>query len=265
MDCTELEDEISALQSIYESALKVEPGGNNSTVIIYLDGDTGSSIRFEVPPGYPLEQAPVFTVSFRAKVGSGQKDDTIGRINEEININSQQVCLFAAIEKFRECISSSECLEETVDERSQHRQPMTEQDSGEQIIVTVIHGPVIVEQKSSFQAHIAAVHSMEEVMQFKRIILSDKKIARATHNIFAYRFTCPRGTGVVYHDCDDDGETAAAGRVAEMIRLMGIDGVAVIVSRWFGGILLGPDRFKFICNAARTLLEDNGYGKGSKK
>jgi putative IMPACT (imprinted ancient) family translation regulator len=36
---------------------------------------------------------------------------------------------------------------------------------------------------------------------------------------------------------------------------MGVDGVAVIVSRWFGGILLGPDRFKLICNCARALLE----------
>jgi hypothetical protein len=265
MDSTELEDEISALQSIYESSLKVELGENDSTVILYLDGETGSSIRFEVPPDYPLQQSPVFTVSFRAKVGSAQKEDTVARINEEININSQQVCLFAAIEKFRECINSRECLDESKDEHSTDCQPTTEHDMGEQILVTVIHGPVMVEQKSSFQAHIAAVHSMEEVMQFKRIVLSDKKIARATHNIFAYRFTCPRGTGVIYHDCDDDGETAAAGRVAEMIRLMGIDGVAVIVSRWFGGILLGPDRFKFICNAARTLLEDNGYGKGSKK
>lgn len=63
-----------------------------------------------------------------------------------------------------------------------------------------------------------------------------------------------------FHDNDDDGESAAGGRLAEMIRLMGIDGVAVIVSRWFGGVLLGPDRFKLICNTARQLLEGNGYG-----
>jgi putative IMPACT (imprinted ancient) family translation regulator len=43
---------------------------------------------------------------------------------------------------------------------------------------------------------------------------------------------------------------------------MGADGVAVIVSRWFGGTLLGPDRFKFISNAARRLLEAQGVGGG---
>jgi hypothetical protein len=37
----------------------------------------------------------------------------------------------------------------------------------------------------------------------------------------------------------------------------------VVVSRWFGGILLGPDRFKHINNAARSLLNSCGYIKGS--
>jgi len=45
-----------------------------------------------------------------------------------------------------------------------------------------------------------------------------------------------------------------------MLRLMGLDGVAVIVSRWFGGTLLGPDRFKFICNSARQLLLETEIG-----
>ena len=70
---------------------------------------------------------------------------------------------------------------------------------------------------------------------------------------------------VIYHDYDDDGETAAGGRLAEMMRLMGVQNVAVIVSRWFGGILLGPDRFKYICNAARNLLEQCNYSKAVKR
>ena len=50
-----------------------------------------------------------------------------------------------------------------------------------------------------------------------------------------------------------------------MMRLMGAQNVAVIVSRWFGGILLGPDRFKYICNAARNLLEQCNYSKAVKR
>ncbi len=82
----------------------------------------------------------------------------------------------------------------------------------------IIHqGAPIVEKKSVFLASFAVVDSLEGVNRFRNILMSDKKIARATHNIMAYRFTCPR-TGTLYHDNDDDGEVAAAGRVAELIR-----------------------------------------------
>ena len=32
------------------------------------------------------------------------------------------------------------------------------------------------------------------------------------------------------------------------------------VSRWFGGVLLGPDRFRIISNSARALLTQTGFG-----
>ena len=79
-------------------------------------------------------------------------------------------------------------------------------------------------------------------------------MAKATHNIFAYRFT-DSSTGICFHDNDDDGETAAGSRLAEILRLMGANGVAVVVTRWYGGTLLGPDRFRHINNCARRVLE----------
>jgi putative IMPACT (imprinted ancient) family translation regulator len=39
--------------------------------------------------------------------------------------------------------------------------------------------------------------------------------------------------------------------------IINIVGIAVIVSRWFGGTKLGPDRFKLILNSARQLLEEH--------
>jgi len=73
----------------------------------------------------------------------------------------------------------------------------------------------------------------------------------------------------VHHDCDDDGENAAGSRLAEILRLMEVSNIAVVVSRWFGGVLLGPDRFKYINQAARNLLELHGVveqksGSGNK-
>lgn len=67
----------------------------------------------------------------------------------------------------------------------------------------VMHGSVSEVLKSTFQSHIAVVNSMEDVHLFREIVLSDKKAARATHNIFAYRFTS--SSGLLHHDTDDDG------------------------------------------------------------
>ena len=40
---------------------------------------------------------------------------------------------------------------------------------------------------------------------------------------------------------------------------MNVENVIVVVSRWYGGIHLGPDRFKHINNCTRQILEENGY------
>lgn len=41
--------------------------------------------------------------------------------------------------------------------------------------------------------------------------------------------------------------------------MAGCRNVCVVVSRWYGGILLGPSRFQIINNTARQLLEACGY------
>jgi hypothetical protein len=33
----------------------------------------------------------------------------------------------------------------------------------------------------------------------------------------------------------------------------------MVFCRWYGGVQLGPDRFKHINNVARQLLEDHGF------
>lgn len=38
----------------------------------------------------------------------------------------------------------------------------------------------------------------------------------------------------------------------------------VVVSRWFGGVLLGPERFRHINNAGRQILVQCGYSSKEK-
>ncbi|KAK4046015.1 hypothetical protein OIV83_006433 [Microbotryomycetes sp. JL201] len=136
----------------------------------------------------------------------------------------------------------------------------------------------LVERKSVFVGHAAAVRSVAEVSvspkqarvkQFENLLLtaqvqavmncllSDKKIARATHNISAFRFTSR--DGVSHADNDDDGETAAGGRLAHLLTLVHASDVIVVVTRWYGGVHLGPQRFQLINQAARAALELGGF------
>jgi putative IMPACT (imprinted ancient) family translation regulator len=85
-----------------------------------------------------------------------------------------------------------------------------------------------------------------------------------------------------FADNDDDGETAAGGRLAHLLQILvrfspcqchdllnvynvvlpfqqEVNNVLVIVTRYFGGVHLGPDRFKHINQAARNALELGGF------
>lgn len=46
--------------------------------------------------------------------------------------------------------------------------------------------------------------------------------------------------------------------------LQNLDNVLVVVTRSYGGMLLGPDRFKLINRAARDSLELAGFVAGPK-
>jgi hypothetical protein len=115
----------------------------------------------------------------------------------------------------------------------------------------------------AFQAHVARVRSVGEVQWVLATLLQDKRIARASHNMYAYRLTDERG--VLVSDCEDDGESGSGAKLASLLELTRVSNVFVMVTRWFGGIHLGPARFKHIASTARLLLEETGHcGGGSK-
>lgn len=76
------------------------------------------------------------------------------------------------------------------------------------------------------------------------------------YNKYAYRFKQKVNDKqtIVVHDNDDDGESAAGSKLAHLLEMRDDDGVLVVVSRWFGGIHLGPKRFAHIVNVAREML-----------
>lgn len=96
----------------------------------------------------------------------------------------------------------------------------------------------IVEKKSRFIGHVAHVETEEEALAFLEEIRAEHRMAR--HNVYAY--VLRSGTGgserIRYSD-DGEPQKTAGMPTLEAIQHAGLTDVAVVVTRYFGGVLLG--------------------------
>ncbi len=93
----------------------------------------------------------------------------------------------------------------------------------------------IVEKKSRFIAHIEKVETVEEAEKFIEQI--KKKYWDARHNCYAFTV----GNEMPKSRCSDDGEpSGTAGKpMLEIITAHNLHNIVVVVTRYFGGTLLG--------------------------
>lgn len=94
----------------------------------------------------------------------------------------------------------------------------------------------IIEKKSKFIANIFYVESVEEAEN--KIKEVKKKYFDARHNCYAYSIFSENG---IINRCSDDGEPSgtAGAPMLNIINSKELTNILVIVTRYFGGILLG--------------------------
>ena len=90
--------------------------------------------------------------------------------------------------------------------------------------------------------------SADEAKAFVKSLMRRKKFARATHNTWAVLL--PEGPLK-----NDDGENGAGMVILRMLEREGLEGHIVVVTRWFGGVKLGGDRFRRVQDAVRVYLD----------
>ena len=125
-------------------------------------------------------------------------------------------------------------------------------------------------KKSVFIARACPVSSPAQAhAALANLLANDKRAANATHNINAYRIrsqlmsqTKDGPSEIIYQDCLDDGETAAGGRLLHLLQAMDVWNVFVVITRWYGGLQLGPDRFRIMSQVAREAVVCGGWIKG---
>jgi len=92
----------------------------------------------------------------------------------------------------------------------------------------------IIEKKSRFIAHVKPVSCEDDALDFLSTIRS--KHSSASHNVYAY--VCRKDNIQRY---SDDGEPAGTAGipVLEIIKKEGLTDICIVVTRYFGGTLLG--------------------------
>ncbi|KAK4143714.1 ribosomal protein S5 domain 2-type protein [Dichotomopilus funicola] len=293
-----LNDEIEAINSIYgdNTLVQATQDPDPSIFILTLPGENTASLRLQFPAEYP-DVPPVVlgthSLGAAGKHGAAAHDlalfrEAVGEVYEP-----GVVCLFDAIEKVQELLLSAgtkegpaeetaEPPEEAEKEAKEADKDQTTNNPDPDSMSSNTNPPppwtlsaLFTENKSTFLARCAPVTSPAQATSFlAHLLASDKRVRTATHNITAWRIRGDGGTS--FQDCDDDGETAAGGRLLHLMQLMDLWDAMVVVTRWYGGQKLGPRRFALINQTARDAFvragwvreeggQAGGSGSGKKK
>ena len=253
-------DEIDAINSIYA----IDTLTKGARPLIYILALPNHKIRFRLlfPENYPNASPTLEGVeslgSDRPKgIGTSALQVADGLLKDIFRPGS--VCMYDLIEDLEARLTNEAQLEKNnLDDRgeAQAGQEDTPAATTEYYDVPkwTISQP-FVEKHSTFLARALSVTSADAAQQAMEHLLShDRKVAKATHNITAFRIRDPKNPAVTYQDCDDDGENAAGGRLLHLLQIMDVWNCLVVVSRWYGGVKLGPDRFRLISQAARDAI-----------
>ncbi|XP_039280512.1 protein IMPACT-like isoform X2 [Nilaparvata lugens] len=247
-------EEIEAMRAIYPKEWRVEERIKRSFSLRFYF----LTLYIRLPLEYPSVAPPTYTLS-APELKPKEKGELAMKLDQIYLDNLGEPLLFLWAEAVREFVDKKR------QQLSSGEAPSTSGGSGSDSDgandksrqFNVVHGDSITDRKSTFQGHGALVKSVQDVQAIVAQLKKNRKISSAKHNVVAYRF---KGSGaVIMQDYDDDGESQAGKRLLHMLQAMKVDGAVVVVTRWYGGIQLGQDRFKHYNGAARNVLKDLGF------
>jgi len=106
---------------------------------------------------------------------------------------------------------------------------------------------ILTDRGSKYAVSGGPVTSRDDIKVFLAQLTRHKKFARATHNTWAARLKDGPAKG-------DDGEAGAGMVILRMLEREGLEGHIIVVTRWYGGVKLGGDRFRRVQDAVDYYL-----------
>ncbi|XP_069006746.1 protein IMPACT isoform X3 [Embiotoca jacksoni] len=221
-----------------------------------------------LPPDYPSAAPPIYQINAawlrgpeRAKLANSLEDLYVDHAGESI--------LYLWVERIRDFLVEKSQSSETVNQPDKVNMTAEEEvdDYDEDIpdfstlklntenahlfmdhvndeeMPPIKHGNPITDRRSNFQPHLAPVVTPRQVKMVLEKLYENKKISSATHNIYAYRIYCEDKHSFL-QDCEDDGETAAGGRLLHLLFW------TCVTSLW--SCLGGTEVFCWVLTASNT-------------
>ncbi|MBO9478980.1 YigZ family protein [Shimia sp. R11_0] len=108
---------------------------------------------------------------------------------------------------------------------------------------------VVTDRGSKYAVSGGAVTDRKAVDKFLKELKRNKKFAKATHNTWAALLS--DGTPLK----GDDGESGAGLVILRMLEREELSDHIVVVTRWYGGVKLGGDRFRRVQDCVRAYFD----------
>lgn len=248
-------DEIEALEAIYPDLITKL---NDDRIKMKIPQHEGICLHISFPEKYPeIEPPHLVETSVGLSISSLYNQKYLQSLFEEVLdsiFKPGEVCIFDFLTELDGVLHIEAADDSQIDEKElENRMKTLTVDPLENWIMS----EPITDRKSTFVAFATKAENEEEAFNKLAALKTDNKIIKAHHVMTAWRI---KGKGdVVFQDCDDDGENAAGGRMLHLLVIMGAWNVIVAVARWYGGIHLGPDRFKHINSVTREIIVKGKY------
>ncbi|ODA82227.1 hypothetical protein RJ55_00734 [Drechmeria coniospora] len=104
----------------------------------------------------------------------------------------------------------------------------------------------VTSKASTFMAHAASLSSPNQrAGLMKELFTTKPELETATHNAWAVRASYG-GSPLVQEASFDDGESGCGKFMLETMRGSEVKNTVVVLTRWYGGVMLGPDRWRLM-------------------
>jgi putative IMPACT (imprinted ancient) family translation regulator len=116
------------------------------------------------------------------------------------------------------------------------------------------HSQKLTSRSSTFIAHASAVTAPAARSGLIKSLMEKKpELETASHNAWAIR-TSFGNSPLVQEASFDDGESGCGKFMLELMREVNVTNTLVVLTRWYGGVMLGPDRWRLMRECINDAL-----------